>query len=175
MPLYLINGTKQKIRFYCRRHEHPRPIVLEVESGCQIRADKHHDDPESMAWGQDDIKYVIEQFERYGVRELSEVDRINGRFDGLLYSTKKPASEDAIITAHNALIESKEEISAQEATKSALAFDQAGRNKRGPRIAKEVAVEVSQIIPRGEKPTGKEINFGLSVATDGSNRVKLPI
>ena len=175
MPLYFINGTEQKIRFYCRLHERSRPIVLEVESGRQIRADKHHDDPESMAWSNDDINSVIEQMQRFGVRELSDVDRINGRFDGLLFSTKKPASEDSIIEAHNALIESKEEISASEATKSALAFDQVGRKSRRERVAKEVAVEVTQIVPKGEKTTGKEVNFGLAVTTDGSNRVKLPI
>ena len=174
MALYLINCTKQKLRFQCRLLDSNRVTCIEVHSGKQIRADKHPSESEASAWAADQVRHVIEQMERYGFKDAAEVGRLGKEFIGIMYSNR-PVGEDEILIGHDALVEMQEHRAAKEATNSALSFDAISRDGKGnnARRAKKSEVSVEQLVPKNEKPTGKELSFSVSVEDGGSTDAKV--
>lgn len=168
MSITLTNCSKQNVRYCCLPPEHTKTLVIEVPSG-QQRQFGHN-------FTHDQVQAVIAHMEKHGYRQKAEISRRNTEFSGVVYSLDKPATESQIQAAHEMLVDSQERRSAAEATKSALAFDQATRDPkdRRKRLARVTEVSVKQDIPKTEKPTGKEIEFSVSVSPDGATDLKLP-
>lgn len=166
MTLYIANTTKQHWNHSFRVPEMNRPVFVRIESGTQIELGKN--------WGSEQTECIIRQLEKFGARRASEVSGKLENFPGIFYS-HRVISEDDIVAGHEAVVDGQERRSASEATRSALAFDVATRDKKGKgrRLAKVTEVEVRQDIPRNEKPTGKEVNLSISVSEDGSSSDKL--
>lgn len=164
--IYIANCTKQTFRFCFRQPESGRILILDIASGKQEMFGQSMDASHNAI--------AVNMLESFGARNHKQMSTDIKDFDGILYSLDKPILADDIEAAHEVLVDKQEKRSATEATRSALAFDAAGK-KNGKRMAKVSAVEVEQVIPARERPTGKEVNFGVSVETDGSNRVALPV
>lgn len=169
MTLYIANTTKQNFNHHFRIPEKTRAYFVRIESGTQVRVGDE--------WNTAQQDKVIEQLERYGGRKASAVSGNLENFPGIFYSSDKPISESQIVGGHEAVVDGQERRSAAEATKSALGFDAANRDRKrgGKRLAKVTEVTVQQDIPRNEKPTGKEVHFSVGVSEDGSSSAKLPV
>ena len=165
--IYIANATKQLFRFMHRIPESGKVLMVDIPSGRQM--------PIGENWNPQQIEAAISHIERFGGRSVND-SRINpDDFDGVLYSAGKPVTSDKIASAHDVLVEKQEKRSATEATRGALAYDKANRDKHGKRLAKVSEVEVVQDVPAREKPTGNEVNFKLTVSPDGSENAKIPV
>lgn len=164
--LYVANCTKQTLVHYVRLPESQKSQVYEIPSGQQIQMGRD--------WTQAQQDHAIQHMKKFGFKEVSDLSRGLDDFDGYVYSTKKPLSEDDINMAHSAVVENQERRSADEAIKAGKSFDLAGRDKRNKsrRLAKLTEVEVVEDLPPREKPTGDEVNFKLSVTDETSADVK---
>lgn len=166
--LYIANTTKQNITHCFRAPETARTQMVEIPSGQQQIIGKD--------WNTGQTDEVIRHLEIYGAREAKTIKAKTENFSGLLYSTGAPIKDYQIVAGHEAVVDHQERTSADEATKSALAFDNANRVKtgksKGKRTAKVTSVEVTQDTPANEKPTGDEVNFGVSVE-EGGKDIKL--
>ena len=164
MPIFLANGTRQTMRFNCRIPEIRKLFTFEIDSGRQFQIDKE------LSLSPEQISSVVEQMERFGFKNVTDLSRKLSDFDGVIFSLNKSIKQDDIRTANEALIDKQERRSASEATKSALGFDKGTRDKKtGRRLASVTAVEVVQDVGSREKPTGKEIKMNLQVSVDGSD------
>ena len=153
--LYIANTTKQNWNHHFRVLESNRPFFVQIPSGSQVSV--------GQGWSTAQTDSVVLQLEKFGARSAVEVNGRLKHFTGLLYRTDKPISQNQIISGHEAVVETQQRRSAAEATKSALGFDLANRDKRtNKRLAKLTEVTVKQDLPRNEKPTGNEVNFRLA-------------
>ncbi len=163
--LYIANTTKQNITHCFRAPETGRSQMVEIPSGKQQAIGKD--------WSSSQIEGVINHLEIYGAKEAKTIKGKTENFSGLLYSTGAPIKDHQIVAGHEAVVDNQERTSADEATKSALAFDASNRGKtgktKGKRMAKVTAVEVKQDVPKNEKATGKEVDFSMSVEDGGSD------
>lgn len=172
MSIFIANCTKQHLDHHFRSPEHAgKAQVVHIPSGQQ----------REIARGASSavIEALVRHLEQFGFVDASRVNGKISEFSGYLYRVGKPVTETHIVTAHDQLVDTQEHRSAQEATRSALAFDSATRDKKGGgkgrRMASVTSVEVKQDVPPGQKPTGDEVNFSLSVAPDGRADAKLPV
>jgi hypothetical protein len=160
--IYIANTTKQNWNHHFRVLESNRPFFVQIPSGSQVSV--------GQSWSAAQTESVVGQLEKFGARQANETSRKLDRFTGLLY----PISENQIVSGHDAVVENQERRSAAEATKSALGFDAATRDKRTKkRLASVTEVTVKQDTPRNEKPSGNEVNFSVAVTEDGRDTVKL--
>ncbi|MGU2415230.1 hypothetical protein [Burkholderia cenocepacia] len=170
MSIFIANCTKQHLDHHFRIPEH-RAQVVHIPSGQQREIAQGA--PASA------IEVLVRHLEQFGFRNAAEVNGKISEFSGYLYRVGKPVTETHIVTGHDQLVDTQEHRSAQEATRSALAFDSATRDKKGGgkgrRMASVTSVEVKQDVPPGQKPTGDEVNFSLSVTPDGRADTKLPV
>lgn len=165
--IYVANATKQLFRFMHRVPETGKVLMIDIPSGSQV--------PVGQGYNPQQMEAVINHLERFGGRSVSD-SRINpDDFDGVLYSAGKPVTSDKIASSHEILVEKQEKRAATEATRSALSFDRATRDKRGNRQARVTEVTVEQDVPARTKPSGSEVNFSISVAPDGSENAKIPV
>jgi hypothetical protein len=105
------------------------------------------------------------------------VSSVSGKleqFPGIFYRQNKPIGIDEILVGHEAVNDAAELRSAEEATRSALSFDRSHQAADGERLVEETEVEVIQEVQPGQKPTGKEVKFGVGVSKKGSSKTKLP-
>jgi hypothetical protein len=169
MPIHIANCTKQTLRYCYRAPEQTQPKFIEIPSG--------HQSIIGHGWSEPQMRAVVGHMERHGFRPASESNSRLQEFAGVFYRIEKPVTETQIHTGHDALVESQQKRSAQEATRSALAFDSATRDpkNRKKRLARVTEVSVKQDVPPREKPTGDEVNFSLSVDPEGRSDVKLPV
>jgi len=169
MTIYIANTTKQNFHHHYRLPEMTRPFYVRLESGNQIKIGED--------WNTTQTNDFIKRLEKFGAQKASSVSGKLENFPGLFYSTDKPISESQIVGGHEAVVDGQERRSAAEATKSALGFDAANRDRKrgGKRLAKLTEVTVKQDVPRNEKPTGKEVEFSVGVSEDGSSNAKLPV
>lgn len=169
MPIHIANCTKQNVRYFYRAPEQSQPKFIELPSG--------HQGIIGHGWSEQQMRSVISHMERHGFRPASESSSRLTEFTGVFYRIEKPVTENQIHTGHDALVEHQERVSAQEATRGALAFDGATRDpkNRKKRLARVTEVSVKQDVPPREKPTGNEVNFSLSVDPEGRSDVKLPV
>lgn len=166
--LYIANATKQNITHCFRAPETGRAQMVEIPSGQQQAI--------GQSWSTAQTDEVIKHLEIYGAREAKTIKSKTENFSGMIYSTGAPVKDHQIVAGHEAVVDNQEHTSAEEATKSALAFDMSNRVKsgksKGKRMAKETSVEVKQDIPKNEKATGQEVDFSVSVE-DGGKDIKL--
>lgn len=168
MSLFVANCTKQNWMLNVRIPETGRLAIIEIPSGQQRDIGKGLSDA--------GVSQVIAHLERFGVRNNADSKLRPDDFDGYLYSLDKPVKSDKISNAHDVLVDKQERRSATEATRSALAFDNATRDKKsGKRLASVSEVEVVQDVPAREKPTGKEVKMKVTVDPGGSSTAKLPV
>lgn len=165
--LYIANATKQNWHHHFRVIEKDRSFFVQIPSGTQKSIG--HD------WNAGQTDSVIKQLQKFGALHVNDLSRNLDKFPGLLYRTDKPISADQIESGHVAVVDAQEKRSAAEASKSALSFDAANRDKRTRRrLAKTTEVSVQQEVPYGEKIRGDEVAFSLGVAEDGRDDVRLP-
>ena len=167
MTLYIANTTKQNFRHFYRVFEHALPRFVDIPSGTQV--------PIGHQSSKEQIDAFIKELERYGARRASETSGKMKDFHGLLYSVDTPVKETQILLGHEQVVDMQERRSAQEAIRGAKAMDMAARSKgrRGERLAKVTGVEVIQDTNPREKPTGKEVRFGLEVTPESTEDVKV--
>jgi hypothetical protein len=170
--IYLANATRQHLKHCYRLIETNKLSMVEIDSGKQVEVGEH--------WNQPQVEAFVKDLERCGFRRANETSRKLGEFAGFLYNIDKPVLGDQIYQGNEALIEHQEYRAASEATKAALAVDNANRapKDKRKRLAKAVEVTVEQDIPPQQKATGNEIHMNLTIAEDGmsDNRdARLPI
>ena len=167
MTLFIANTTKQNWNHHFRVPEMTRAYFVKIPAGSQIKVS------ENLSIASEEA--IIQQLQRYGGRNASDVSGKLEKFPGIFYRHSKPITESEIIAGHDAVMDHAERRSAEEATKSALGFDASNRDKHtGERLVKESEVEIIEQVPRGKKATGKEVKFGLTVSKDGNSKTKLP-
>ena len=168
MLIYIANCTKQNLRHCFRLPETGRNQMVSIPSGQQVKL--------GDGWTQSQINHIVKHMESFGFRNAKDVNGKIKNFDGVLYSIDKPVREEQIVDGHDQLVEHQEMRSAQEATRSALAFDAATTDKRSRRrLAKVTEVSVTQDVPPNAKPTGNEVNFSLSVTPEVKDNDRIPV
>jgi hypothetical protein len=169
MTIYISNSTRQHWTHFYRQPESAKMHVVNIPSGGQVEIGK--------GWNTLQTQYVVDHLETFGARQSHQVNGKIEDFTGLLYRVDKVVTENQIIAGHDAVIDNIEKRSASEATKAALGFDAAFRDRKsgGKRGAKMTGVTVKQDIDKRQKPTGAEVSFDLEVSEDGHSDVKLPI
>lgn len=127
-------------------------------------------------WTAEQQAKVIQQLERNGARPATDVSRSMTRFFGLIYSDVRDVTPDEIADGFVAQLQTREDRTAEAATKAALGFDRSARQESRQRPkARTTETTVEQELVRGQRPTGKEVAFGLIVDPDGRSDVKLPV
>ncbi len=119
---------------------------------------------------------LIKHLETYGARDAAEVHARLVGFSGLIYRDKGIIEREEIEMAHESDLDTRQERSVKQATRSALGFDRAARqpNKARPG-ARITETTVEQELPRGTRPTGEEVKFQLTVDPEGRSDVPLPV
>lgn len=115
------------------------------------------------------MEYAIKDLRRYGAREANELrgKRLES-FPGMIYSQDKPVSVENIQVGAELVEDAQDRRAADEAVKSAKAADVVMRDpKTRRRMSKTTEVSVQQDVPRGVKPSGKEVAMQVTVAEDG--------
>jgi len=164
--MYIANTTKQNWHLNVWVPEARRHQTIPVASGRQVFIGKD--------WNSTQNDSVVLQLERFGARPARDANGKLEYFPGILYSHDKPIPVDKIEMGHEAVVESQEKRAGAELTKGALGFDAALRDKRTrKRLARTSSLEVTQDVPKGTKPDGKEVVFGVTVANDGTDRLNL--
>jgi hypothetical protein len=171
--LHISNPSKQDVTFFYRLNEKEEarrgPMALPIPSGRQVQV--------GQSWSPPQRAYVIKQLELHGGRDAAETHADMGKFLGLIYRDSARIEGDEIEMAHQALVRTQEQRSAQEATRGALAFDRAaqapGRGKQ--RVARVTEMSIKQEVAPGARPTGNEIDFSMSVDPEGRGDAPLPI
>lgn len=166
MKLFICNSTRQKWHASFRVPESRKPYFVVIPPGGQVQADPN--------LGPDWLNAIVEHIERYGGKEASQVSGKLSEFSGYFYRWEKPVAIDDIYVGHEAVNDNAQERAAGAAVNTAMAFDMSKRDKTGQRLAVETEIDVTQEIPAGQKPTGKEIKSKIAVTPDGSDKVKLP-
>jgi len=182
MELYISNpSTQTKVFFYSLPSDVPGrmkgPYSLMIQSGRQ--------EVIGTGWPDDHVHSLIEQIERDGGRETTELKGAGlKRFNGLLYQIGKPVEPDLIREAHEADVKTREDRSVEMTINSALAADRVANADREPdgtvkftpaggqRKARGTKIEVIEQKMPGERRTGEEVEFALEVAPDGARELK---
>lgn len=172
MSLNISNCTKQDFNFHYRlAREEPAgkgPQIAYIPSGGQI--------PIGERWNPEQKAYVIRQLETHGAKDAAEIHASVQRFTGILYRDDGIISEDEIRMGHDQVVDTQERRSATEAMRAVEAFDYGVNARgRGQRIVKTTEMSIKQEVARGERPTGKEIDFTLSVEPEGRTGIKKPL
>jgi hypothetical protein len=167
MTLYIANTTRQNWNHHFRVPEMSRPYFVQIPAGRQVKVNEN--------LGRDSEDAIIRQLLRYGGRNANEVSGRLEQFPGIFFRTDRAISESEIVSGHEAVLDHAERRSADEATRSALAFDAINRDSdTNQRLARETQVEIIQEVPKDQKRTGEEVNFSVSVAENGSSSFKMP-
>jgi len=168
MTLYVSNPSRLNWRFAYREPVNNLMNFIELASGTQTEV--------GHKWNAEQQASVIEQLERFGARDAAEAHGRMGKFSGLLYRDRGVISSNEIEMGHEAELVTREERSRSEVVKDALRFDRGARraNKQRPG-AHETQVMVKTELAPGQRPSGDEINFDLTVSPEGRSDVTLPI
>lgn len=161
-PLIVANTTRSKYLLNVRVPEIHKVVRFEIPSGEQRRF------PLEMTSSQ--RAGVVAQLERYGARTRASVHGKLSSFTGLVYATDKPLTEDEIVSANKDQLDTAQERSVEQATRSGLAADQAwreGKNRRGRRLAKSTGVEVFKKESAGGK---EEPMMSIEVSEQGETK-----
>jgi len=168
MNLYISNTTKQNWDFHYRLSVHKGQSAphVRIPSGAQIEMRDLEDS---------DARVLVRQLELYGARDAAEAHGSLKTFTGILYRFGNPVDVEEIHMGHDAVVDTQEKRSVVEAQKSALGFDHGVQaiGRKGQRVAKETSVEILERGDPREKPTGKEIDFKVSINPEGGSALKL--
>lgn len=158
--MYLANTTKQHIRLNLRVPETTRIGVVEIDSGHQVVI--------GGDWSAAQTDAVVKYLERFGALPDSAVNRRLVGYSGLLYGMVKPVEEDHIQVAHEAVVTAQVDRAAGEFTRTALGVDAGLRDKRTKRRrAVRTQLSAKEILPRGTRPTGHEVDVSVTVDPQG--------
>lgn len=158
--MYIANTTKQHYKIDLRVPELTRLLITDIPSGTQVELGK--------TWNTQQIDAVVRHLERFGGRNVKALGRKVKDFAGILYSLERPVSADRIEGAHEEVVEAQDLRAKQQFTKNALGLDAALREKgTRKRRTKSSTLEIHEVLPPNTRPTGREVNFGVTVAPDG--------
>lgn len=157
MKLYVANSTRQSIKHWFRVPGQIVPRRVMIPSGQQVEI------PGVRA--QEEIDAVIQNLQQFGARSATELsNRKIENFPGLIYSIDKPVSVENYEIGAEAVNVAVDKRAADEAVKSAKAFDAVQVDKRTKRrLPKQTEVTVTQDLPRGQKPSGSDIHMKVTV------------
>ena len=158
--LYIANATKQTFRFMHRVPETGKTLVVDIPSGQQRAIGDN--------WSSAQKDVAIAHIERFGGRAVTDTRITPSDFDGVLYS-HKPIVAERIEQLHGVVVDKQEARSVKEATRSALAFDVANRDKTGKRRAKVSEVEVEQ--EQDKRVSADGMKFSVTVDPTVNNEV----
>lgn len=164
--LYIANATRQNFRFHFRIPENDKAMILEIPSGQQREVGK--------GWTDESYQACVSQLEKYGARKAEEAHGALRNFNsGILYS-HKIIKEDEIVYGNEQHLDSAQDRSVTQATRTALAADHNHRDKRTrKRKAKSVTTEV---LKHGDPRKGEDEGLmSITVSEDGARDEKLPI
>lgn len=165
--MYIANATRQNFRFCFRLPESQKVQVCEIPSGSQAMLGQN--------WTEGEQQSVLKQLEKFGGREHTEARRGLRNFDsGILYSMDKPVASNEIEYGNEQHLDAAQDRAVKQATLSALAADQANRDKKTKkRKAKKVSVEVAK---HGDPRKGEdEPMMNVEISEEGSTSEKLPV
>jgi DNA-binding PadR family transcriptional regulator len=164
--IYIANCSRQELDMPISIPEYSKLYYVRISSGRET---------EIKNLNPIQVEYVVAHLERFGARKRSEVRGKLDKFNsGTIYSLDKPINEDEIVAANEEHLDNAQERSVYQITRSALAADQAMRDKndKRKRLAREVSVEIEEEHPvKGRKP----IKMGLTVSANGDPNANLPI
>ena len=162
MNLFITNTTKQDWDFHYRLGVHTGQSAphVRIMSGTQR---------EMQGLSDGDRQVIIKQLEVYGARDAAESHGALKTFTGILYRVGNPVDSEEILMGHEAVVDTQEKRSIGETQRAALGFDRVVQSlaRGGQRAAKQTTVEVLERGDPREKPTGKEINFSMTVDPEG--------
>jgi len=91
MTLFIANTTKQNWNHHFRVPEMTRPYFVQIPSGSQVRIDQR--------FSAESERVIIEQVEKYGGRNASDVSGKLEQFPGIFYRQSKPISGTKLLRA----------------------------------------------------------------------------
>lgn len=163
MTLYISNPSRQPVVFYYRKaitRDTSQPHSVHIAPGCQEAIGQN--------WSREEKTYVISQILATGGADAAEAHvRLRG-FTGLLYRDVNPVGRDEIEVAHESVMQHAQERSVKQVTRSALSYDKQTNGSRRERAAKVTGVEIKQELARGQRVTGDEVHFDMTIDPDGS-------
>jgi len=143
MKIYVANTTKHYHRFFYYVQEKGSRFFVDIPSGGQVMI------PQDLSRTQ--VDYVLNQIQRYGGKDVSEVTEHTPDYSGLSYHVDQTVSEDQILTGHEAVVENAEVRSIEEVAKAASGLDIITRDgdniqekMRGKRRSKMTEVQIIQ-------------------------------
>ncbi len=154
MKLYIANCTKQVMDFHYRAPEQQRPMMQTIPIGGQIQIYKDTT--------QSDLEHIIEQHQRYGLVQVSEIDRTKA-FIGACYQIDRPIDVEKIMRAaeHNDEVLTER---GQEFRKEAAAALDGQISANSPNLT-GLEVEIHEESKPGDNT--KKITETISVERDG--------
>ncbi|MDE2105051.1 MAG: hypothetical protein KGL39_47875 [Patescibacteria group bacterium] len=159
MALLIANSTLQHWTFFYREvvANAPHPLLRQIAVGSGRQ--------ERLECAPDQKASIIAQLEKAGAHDAAEVHRKVSKFHGLLYRDEGLISEAEIHMGHENVKDMQNERSVEQTVNSALAADRAANPDRTQRRTTQTAIEVEEVLPPGQRPTGKETRFALAVDT----------
>lgn len=163
--LYISNATTQHFTFQYRDPVSGKVIASEIGSGQQVVI--------GHGWTAEQKAVVINALHKIGARDAAEVHKTVKKFHGLIYRDGAPVSSSEILMGNESVKKMQNDRSVEAVVTSALGADRVANPQKGKRATKKTAIEVEQVIPPGQRPTGDETKFGLEVTEDGgASRLK---
>ena len=165
VAVFIGNATKQILQFGYRLPERKQPITQSVPMWGQVML--------TVDCGKPDIDAILEQWGKYGLVDVSEMDSVRSDFEGYLISIGKPIPYDKLEMAteyRNSVLIERGKAMREEA---AVAMINTIENETG-QIARTYEVSVAEIEPqRGfANPNDKHVAEGWRA--DRDSRPDLP-
>ena len=166
MKVFIASCTRGTFIFNAKLPENPKIIRVEIPSGHQVVFPIDMNEPQRAE--------LIQQLERYGARERKGSHGKLEKFHGLVYSDEKPMKSDEIIAANVDQLDSAQNRSVEQATRSALAAELPFRDPkdRRKRTVKTVGIEVLEKTEAGVK---ERPMMNVQIDETGSRNEKLPV
>ncbi|MHB8388160.1 MAG: hypothetical protein ACYDBH_01105 [Acidobacteriaceae bacterium] len=164
--LYVINATRNTQRIVLVRPNvtgAAHKFVMVIPAGQQeLMGDE---------FSAEDQKLMMEHLERFGGRDITEMNGTPENFFGLAYRREQPAKADQILAAHNVDMTRREKLSAQVMIDGVKAFD--GKLRRGGKIPNPAALVTETVIeetaPLGEKMPSGGLRSAINVTLEGGD------
>ena len=164
--LFVANVTKQNFMFTYRFPERSQPCTQRIEAGGQICIAPNGSNTDLA---QQEIDYILKQYEKYGIQEADRIDHSKGPFNGICYSVGKQISVEklrkAVIKNEQALDRLGREMRQEAAVAAHSEFE---TKILGEPTKKAFDVSVEEVIP------AQGLNEDLTHISDGVRITRNP-
>jgi hypothetical protein len=166
--LFIANVTKQNFMFTYRFPERSQPCTQRIDAGGQICVAPNGSNTDLA---QQEIDYILQQYEKYGIQEADKIDHSKGPFNGICYSIGKQISVEklrkAVIKNEQALDRLGREMRQEAAV---AAHNELETKFLGEQTKKSVDISVEEVIPsQGLNEELTHISEGVRVTRNPTN------